>query len=425
MSMEASWMVPIYNYFIESNDYNGILFSHLFSLWKVSWEEGIRRLIILVEKGECIIQSSNVPFIIRTCIPTIESTVQYLNEIVSGKSKEFSQFSECAFPSYSYLVGHRDVSGMAPYDKYLALGGPHLQPIFFEMGVLNNYIDDPKYKLQLKDYYGALSYEITEDTKLDTGGYYELKTFGLGYDNNGIRVIVTFPRYLRCLSRSQQNHWEAYEKTVPCKIIKSYFDNIHEGSFAFPQSFASGILNEMAYINKLWKTIFEENIFLRDYTIQDLPPYYSFLFRPTTKDLNRFYLILDKLLSDNLNVTHLRNLLLNGSDCLPPFGGSIDKNIGSLVALELWIDNIYTLKDGTKIGKEIVMPLKQVRKKRQPEAHKIVSENILNPEIYKYQDEALITVYDSLYKLRVMLSSHPKAKEVTPPSFWCDKIYKI
>lgn len=423
--METNWIKPIYKHFIESNDYNGILFEHLFSEWDTTWEEGIRRLIILVERGVCVIQSSNLPFIIHTAVPPIETTVKYLNEIIAGKSDEYLQFSECAFPSHSYLVEHRDVSGFPPYDKFLALGGVHLQPIYFDMGVLNNYLDDPRYKLKLKDYHGSLSYEILEDTKLDSKGYYELNTFGLGYDNNGIRVVVAYPRYLRYLSRSQQNHWEAYEKTSPCKVIKAYLDNTLEGCFAFPQSIASGILNERAYINKLWKAIFEENLFLKDYVIEDLPPYYSFLFRPTTKDLNRFYLILDKLISDNLNVTHLKNLLLNGYDNLPPYKDKVDEKIGSLVALELWIDNIYTLNNGTKIGKEIVVPLKQVRKKRQPEAHKIISENTLNPEIYKLQDDILHAVYDSFCKLRSMLLSHPKAKGLTPPSLWSNTVYYI
>lgn len=423
--MEEYWMKPIYDYFLESNDYNGIPFENLFSEWDTTWEEGIRRLIILVEREECVIQSSSLPFIIRTAVPTSESTIKYLNKIVGGKSSEFSQFSECAFPSHSYLVEHRNISELAPYDKFLALGGAHLQPICFDMGVLNNYLDDPRYQLKLKDYHGSLSYEIPEDTKLDKKGYYELNSFGLGYDNNGIRVVVAYPRYLRNLSRSQQNHWEAYEKTSPCKVIKAYLDNTLEGCFAFPQSIASGILNERTYINKLWKAIFEENLFLKDYVIEDLPPYYSFLFRPTTKDLNRFYLILDKLISDNLNITHLKNLLLNGYDNLPPHKYKVDEKIGSLAALELWIDNVYTLKDGTKIGKEIVLPLKQVRKRRQPEAHKIISENTLDPEIYKIQDDILYAVYDSFCKLRIILSSHPKAIGITPPVLWSDSVYLI
>ncbi len=71
------------------------------------------------------------------------------------------------------------------------------------------------------------------------------------------------------------------------------------------------------------------------------------------------------------------------------------------------------------------MPLKQVRKKRQPEAHKIVSENSLNPEIYKLQDEISHAVYDSFCKLRIILSSHPKAKGINPPSLWSENVFFI
>lgn len=423
--MEKQWMNAIYSHFIESNDYTGILFEDLFFEWNTSWEEGIRRLIYLIERGDCIIQSSTLPFIIRNYIPTIEDSVKYLKELIKGKPIKYSQFKECAYPSNSYLITNRSIEGLAPYDKFLALGGAHLQPKYFDLGVLNNYIDDPRYKLQLKDYHGSLSYELAEDTKLDQKGYYELKTFGLGYDDSGIRVIVTFPRYLRYLSFSQQNHWESYEKMSQCKVSKPYLDNIEAGCFAFPQSIASGVLNERKYINELWNAIFEDKLFLHDYKIEDLPAYYSFLFRPTTKDLNRFYLMLDKLISDDLNMKHLRSLLQNGFDNIPPYNVELDKFIGSLAALKEWIDHANTLKDGTKIGEEIILPLKNVRKKRQLEAHKIITENILDSEIYKLHDDILLYVYDSFCKLRIMLSSHPKAVNINPPSSWSEVVYNI
>lgn len=425
MENNQNYIRPIYNYFIESSDYNGIPIEELFSQWEVDWANGIKKLIELIVNGDCIIQSSTLPYIIRETIPTVEFSVNYLTKIMNGKDDIFSQFRECIYPSHSYLLKHRDVSNIPPYEKYLALGGAHLQPLFFDLNVINTYLDDPRYKLKLRDYYGTLSYELINSTKIDKAGYYELNSFGLGYDENGIRVIVAFPRYLRHLSHSQQNVWEAHEITKPCKVIKSYWDNIMHGCWNFPQSLATGILNEREYVNKLWKVIFNDNLFLNDYAIEDLPPYFSFLFIPTSRALGKFTHLMDKLFSDQLNTKHLRKLLNDGNEEFPSVTEHFEQNIGSLTALELWIDNIYHLKNGEKIGKEIVAPFKVIRKLRQPEAHKIEVSDIYNVDIYTKHTDILRDIYDALLKFRVMLGSHPKAINVKPPKYWSKEVHCI
>lgn len=418
-------MNTIYDYFIESSDYNGIPIEELFSLWKTDWSSGIKKLINLVKQGDCIIQSSTFPFIIRESIPTIESSVNYLTEIMDSKSNRYSQYQECIYPSNSFLLKYRDVSNMPPYNKYLALGGAHLQPLFFDLNVINTYLDDPRYKLKLRDYHGSLSYELTNNTKIDDAGFYELKSFGLGYDENGIHVIVAFPRYLRCLSHSQQNIWEAHEITKPCKVIKPYWDNVMHGCWAFPLSLASGILNEREYINNLWKAIFDDNLFLNEYSIEDLPAYFSFLFIPTSRALGKFIHLMDKLFSDQLNTKHLRNLLTNGNEEFPCVTEKFEPNIGSLTALQLWIDNIYNLRSGENIGIEIISPFKKIRKLRQPEAHKIDVSDTYDVSIYTKHTEILQEVYDTLVKLRIILISHPKSIRVKPPKYWNEEVYKI
>ena len=48
---------PIYDYCVNSSDFNGIPMNMLFELWKCDWEQGVQRLITLVHEGVCIILS--------------------------------------------------------------------------------------------------------------------------------------------------------------------------------------------------------------------------------------------------------------------------------------------------------------------------------------------------------------------------------
>lgn len=296
--------------------------------------------------------------------------------------------------------------------------------MYFKFEVLKPYIDNPQYDLKLDDYSGSLEYYVKENTLVDKKGYYKLSTFGLGKDQEDNRVIVSFPRYLRQLSISQQNHWEAHELTKPCKMLRSYRDNIMLGSWSFPQSISRGILHERSYINNLWRIIFGESLFKNDYSPNDLTREYPFLFIPTAKALNKFILLMDTLFSDDMNTKHLRKLLECGCQNLPPVKTEYDPNIGSLNALELWMDNIYTLRDGKKVGKEIVSPFKEIRKEdRQLEAHKIVIADDYNLSYYDTQIEIFEKVYDVLKKLRIILLTHSKANGVKPPEEFRDHVY--
>lgn len=416
---------PIYDFFVKSSDFNGIPMNALFEMWKCNWEQGIKKLIVLVREEMCIIQSSTNPHIIRNSIPSIENTISYLQDIMCGKEEKYFEYSECVYPSPNYLSTHRDISSLPPYESQLALGAPQLKPLFFNFEVLLPYLNNPKYSLLLKDYQGSLSYTLEKSSRLDKAGYYSLQTFGIGYDEHGIRVIVSFPRYLKELSLSQQNHWEANEIIEQCKVFQPYWDNVMNGCWNFPQSLATSVLNERLYINSLWNAIFNDSLFLNDYTIEQLSPDYSFLFIPTCKYLRQFIHLMDKLFSDDLNTKHLRTLLEKGHDKLHPVGVKYRKDIGSLNALELWLNNIYILKNGDKVGKDIVSPLKKIRKLRQPEAHTILLGDQYDISIYQKQNDLLLEVYNALKKLSTILSTHPSASTVNPPENYSEDIYII
>lgn len=412
---------PIYHFFITSNDFNGITDFDLFRQWNVNPTEGYKLLKQLVELDFCTIQSSSNPHIIYNELPTQDEAISLINKMIC--SEDFPTYPICVYPTPTYLKKHRNVDNYTPYARRMALGAPQIKPLFFDFEVLQSYLNNPKYNLFLRDYYGSLSYTLESDNLVDKAGYYKLETFGLGYNQDNIRVIVSFPRYLNRLSPSQQTHWESYELSSPCKVLCSYMDNIISGSWHFPKSLASGVLNERSLVNKLWKSIFEDKLFLNDFSLEQLPPNFSFLFIPTQKSLMEFYHLLDKLFSDDINIKHLRRLLKYGCENLPPVTEPYEENIASLNALKLWMDNVYHLKSGMTVGDEIVLPLKKVRKLRQPQAHKIITENSYDKNVYELQNKILEDIYNSLMKLRIILSTHPKAMQENSSFNTDDMIY--
>lgn len=414
---------PIYHFFVTSHDFNGITDMDLFRQWNVGQIEGYRLLIKLVHLDVCTIQSSSNPHIIYNGLPTKDQAISLINKMICGEKG--SMYPICVYPTPTYLKNNRKVDNYSSYAKRMALGFPQMKPLFFDFEVLHSYLNNPKYTLRLKDYYGSLSYTIETDNLVDKSGYYKLETFGLGYNQDDIRVIVSFPRYLNRLSPSQQTHWESYELTSQCKILSAYMDNIISGRWCFPKSLASGVLNERSRVNKLWECIFEDNLFLNDFSLDQLPANFSFLFIPTQKSLMEFYHLMDKLFSDDINIKHLRLLLKSGFENLPPVTETYDENIGSLNALKLWMDNIYHLKNGIPIGNEIVAPLKKVRKLRQSPAHKILTENCYDKNVYELQNNILEDIYDSLKKLRIILSTHPKARQLYCTFDTDDMIYRF
>ena len=70
-------------------------------------------------------------------------------------------------------------------------------------------------------------------------------------------------------------------------------------------------------------------------------------------------------------------------------------------------------------------PFKKIRKLRQPQAHKIIIENDYDIHFYKEQNEIFSNVYEALKKLRIILTTHPKAACVSTPDNWSEEVYEI
>ena len=68
-------------------------------------------------------------------------------------------------------------------------------------------------------------------------------------------------------------------------------------------------MTEMSLLNRMAKAMARPNLFKQDFGAcgENKPPRFTFLVRPTLEEFNEFVLLLDKMLSENLNKDFFRD----------------------------------------------------------------------------------------------------------------------
>lgn len=381
----------IKDYYLTSDDYNGLPASSLASLGLSETEIKQEIASLVTDELVGILSSSfdENPYINRLGFPDIEVQLAELQ----------SAFNGCfIYPTPSLMKEQFHTESTTPMEQHLRIGQPQLKAMFFEYDILLSYFIDPRFNFNFHDYSGS----ITSTDKVDERRYIHLDTFGIGRDSDKL-VIVAFPRYLRKMSPANQMLWEAHRiiDTSQCKVLKDYLDNEFNGSWNFPCTVYRSILYEIENVNILCENIFGIKFFQRTYKKDELDGF-EMLPLPTMQLYNDFLLLLEKITVGNINDKF--------------FDGKIDqvKDIngnrkGSLACLSEWLDIICPM------GKDLICePLKLVRTKRQAPAHKIQT-NRYEPNLLNEQHEICKAVHESLNSLRKLLTSHPLAKEVNIP----------
>ncbi len=173
--MENEIRDRIYNFFIESRDFNGIPLRQISQEFNIGYEDSIDLIKKLVSDSTVSIQSSTNPHIIGFQHHSIENQNKVLEDAkkvtnnvedlgIISISIENTEFPICLYPSREYLKTKRDLSEFKSkeYTKLLALGEPQLSPKFFNIEVLERYSNDPRFNFEFEDYSGSISYKYDE-----------------------------------------------------------------------------------------------------------------------------------------------------------------------------------------------------------------------------------------------------------------------
>jgi hypothetical protein len=438
MTNKEKILNEVCDFFITSNDFNGIPITTLAEKTKVEYLSVIEILKELTKEGLVSNQKTVNPHIIALGHYDENHQLSVLESAKSNKTKKVKSFGKinitfdshliCIYPSEKYLKKIRDISSFSqkPFSKKLALGEPQLKPAYFEIEVLDNYFKDPRYSFDFEDYSGQISCDYDENEKPllpKEEDQIFLNSFGLGVNENKERIAVVYLSYLSRLTSEHQLYWKSKELHNGCRMLNEYYVNTIEGNWTTSYSIFSAFIEEQRLINEISNTFSTESLFNKTFENEKRPKEFTFFFMPTLENYYKFISLLDKMLSDNINRKFFNDKIeLFELEELP--SGQVErKNKGTLRLLEEWIKLKYNHPE-EQLFVDIFKPFKKVRKERQSPAHKI-SDNCYDKKLNKKQMELLIEVYKSLQLLRMIFQQHPKSKEVEIPEWLNEGNIKI
>lgn len=423
----------IFDFFLLSDDFNGILLWDLAENFKITISDLIDILIILVKSDQVSIQSSTNPHIIYSRHYPIDAQVKILDNSRDIKllKQTFGKitfvtpdtdFPICLYPTITTLKSKRDLSEFVeyPFTKLLALGTPQLTPMFFDINVLERYYLDPRYNFKWQDYSGSIYcyYDKNEKPLVRDEDEIFLKTFGLGFTEKRQRLAVVYLRYLKNLTKEHQTYWLSRQSKDPKNyVVSEYYENTIAGNWSFTHSVFTAFLEELKIINKITEKIFQKNLFRNVFEDEKRPKDFTFFFSPTLKNYNSFVLLLDKMLTENIDKAFFEGKVELYTQQKIDINTIERKPKGTITLLEEWLKKSF--KPENSKGMEIIFkPLKKIRRERQDPAHRI-DEDKYDPYFIERQKETISEAYTALNALRLVFQQHPEAKDITVPD-WLD-----
>ena len=318
----------------------------------------------------------------------------------------------CFYPTRKALKSIK-LDYSKPYRVLLQQGVPQFHLIYFNIEILQIYLNNPQFQLIDYGYAGQIvvNPEYMSEDILD---YEYVKAYGMAYEraNSKInRAVAVFVRDLSKLSASTQTRWKSYElpNQEAYVVEEGFYKNQVMGEFVHNYWMLDAILDEMCVINELCASIGLPVFFRKTYdtNCREKPIDYSTLLFPTQKNYYDFILALEKLLVHNINIK------VFVSDCGIISGverkNKEGKEKGSLVLFKEWL--LKNVKSDFDMEQVIIEPLKSIRKIRQTPAHEMYN-NKFDVGLYEEQRAIVEQLYEALYALRRLFMGHPLCRKV-------------
>jgi hypothetical protein len=407
----------VLEFFLGSSDFNGILLSQLCDEMKLT-RAALQTIVAELMEDETV----TLAFESHSINPHIKRLPDLpLHEQLERLHKD-DPSTICVYPSPKVIstTGGPSSNEARPFARRLALAEAQLTPVFFRLDVLDRYYRDPRYHFDFHDFGGsiAITSEHYESQDMDERDKVLLQTFGIGYDSKSSRVVIVYLRYLADLSPEHQQIWSAYVVTDECSMNSDYARATINGDWPIYNSAYEALLTEQAEINKLSELIGKPNLF-RETLDEKRPAGFHPMLQPTRKNFDDFVHLLDKMLSENINREFFQGDIPVAHEVERKDGKIEIDRPGTLRLLEEWLSSKCRTANGEDVSKEVVTPLKEIRKLRQQPAHGLKA-NVYNLAYTKQQDDLVGEVVHALTRLRLILWSHPKAKERYTPPDWLD-----
>lgn len=346
------------------------------------------------------------------------------------KDKILEGFDESEYPGHICLYPHERMLAnseklsdysQSPYELELAKGAGQLDYRTFDLSVLEYYRNDPRYSYETDFIHGQIfiTDEYYGSDSVPEHDQILLQTFGFAYDDDLNRYVAVFLRYLGNLSPEHQKVWEAKEVTGNISLHPDYYASSILGSWGTRLSIFSAFTEELKIINEMSVLIGKPSLFRNSY-YEETPKEFGFLLRPTQTEFNNFILLLDKMMSDNIDKKFFENDVDLESEKERDDGKIVVTPKGTIQILESWIDKYFHSADHKPI-EDMMKTFREVRQLRQKPAHKVNADSF-DQELFKKQREIVVKAYDAVRTLRLILANHPKVKK-NPPKI-SGRLYK-
>lgn len=403
----------IINFYLNSNDFNGISFQALLEKLNCTPKVLQNDLQKIFTDGLIDIVSSNhVPN------PHIKQFSNLDRKKLLNEFYEINKLKSCYFYPSVLLMQTVDKVYFnkyesKPYLKNLALGYGQLEFSSFDMSVLEFYRNDPRYYYSCNDIQGVIYIVSEQENNFNSESdkiYLQSFSFCYSKDYNQ-RYVAVLNRYLCDLSEEHQLLWKNKEVKNTFKLNPVYIQNAILGEFSDYISLTDAFLEEIKIINEMCNLMNKPTLFKQSYLNKNLSEF-SFLLKPTLKEYNNFIHLLDKLISDNLNKDFFEQDIPLEKEEERNDGKIIITQKGTIQLLDEWLDKFFKSNNQGHI-KEIIPILKKIRKLRQKPAHTI-EENKFDNIYYSKQRELLNNAYKAIRTIRLIFANHPNVK-LNPP----------
>lgn len=410
--MRDAILNAVTSHYLTSDRFNGVRITALERRLAANKEEFIENLEILIREQRISIVYGDYhpnPHIRALDDEPIESQIEKLRT-------EGGYNGGCTYPLALHLetAVNRDSYQGQPFKLELALGAPQLSFRYFDLSILEAYRNDPRYYYWSDDINGQLSIsdEYYQTEAMPERDQVLLDTFGFGYDENMNRAVTSLLWYLSCLSPEHQQAWKAREVTGTYRPHPDYYRTNIIGRFPERLMIFDAFLEELKLINHACAAIGFPSLFRNDFE-NNKPREFSFLVRPTLRDYLSFVHLLDRMLSDNLNIDFFRGHIALDEEITRNDGRIEIRRKGTIRLLNEWIQaNFRPLEEeDNQVIRDAIQILRDVRQERNRPGHAVVEE-AFNQQYFQDQRALIKRAYKVVKTIRSILMLHPRARGV-------------
>lgn len=392
----------IINYYLQSQDFNGLPIYRM-----ENYNKEVLFKLIDNDFIEVISEREVLNPHIRGFSLNIPKKIQ--KENVSDKKSH-----SCLYPSEKALEDI-EVDYNRPYTTLMQKGKEQFDIIFFNIEILERYINNPKFVIMDGGYRGTI-YMHDEYEEEDNSDY--IKDYGMAYSDGEVfkRAVGVFLIDLTNLSPKIQMLWKAFEldNQDNYKINSGFVRNLIYGEWTTDYWIFHALIDEMKIINKQCQTMEINPLFSQTYGTHysEIPEGYRNILLPTMKNYYDFVLVLEKMFVHNISIKAFQkdSFLIEKIDRRNEKG----EIKGSLTMLSEWLNK--NIKTYISIDETIISPLKKIRKIRQIPAHQL-TDNSFDVSLYNKQNELVIETYKSIRFIRLLFSNHPATESIKIPDY--------